>query len=131
MAIPSFTAANATAGPDLLEVSQIDALVDAAGVEGVREILNAFWRSTEGLAAELKAQLARGDRTGAMRSAHALKGSALNVGAVRFAETLRKVEDACRGGDLVTASALASAGEADYRATINAFEAHLRLSIRS
>ncbi|MBY0423960.1 MAG: Hpt domain-containing protein, partial [Parvularculaceae bacterium] len=107
---------------DFIEASQLDGLIEAAGVEGVREILGAFWRSTEGLLVELRGQLQRCDRAGASRVAHALKGSALNVGAVRLAETVRKVEDACKADDFVRASLHVSAAEADYRATILAFE---------
>ena len=115
---------------DLVESVQLDGLIDAAGVDGVREILNAFWRSTDGLVAELKGQLARNDQPGAMRSAHALKGSALNVGASRFAESLKRVEDACRAGDLASAAQLATMAEADYRDTIIAFEDRLNDGIR-
>lgn len=108
-----------------VETEQLDGLLEAAGVTGVREILAAFWRSTDGLVAELRAQIARGDQQGAMRSAHALKGSALNVGAVRFADTVRRIEDLCRAGDLSAAAAFATTAEAEYRQTILAFEDRL------
>ncbi len=108
-----------------VETEQLDGLIEAAGVAGVREILSAFWRSTDGLVAELRAQIARCDMQGAMRSAHALKGSALNVGAVRFADTIRKIEDLCRAGDLPGAGAFATTAEAEYRQTILAFEDRL------
>ena len=105
-----------------VETEQLDGLLEAAGVAGVREILAAFWRSTDGLVAELRGQIAREDRQGAMRSAHALKGSALNVGAIRFAETVRRIEDLCRSGDLAAAGAYATTAEAEYRQTVLAFE---------
>lgn len=108
-----------------VETEQLDGLLEAAGVAGVREILAAFWRSTDGLVAELRAQIARGDQQGAMRSAHALKGSALNVGAVRFAETVRRIEELCRSSDLAAAGAYATTADAEYRQTILAFEDRL------
>jgi HPt (histidine-containing phosphotransfer) domain-containing protein len=108
-----------------VETEQLDGLLEAAGVAGVREILAAFWRSTDGLVAELRAQIARGDQQGAMRSAHALKGSALNVGAVRFADTVRRIEELCKAGDLSAAGAFATTADAEYRQTILAFEDRL------
>lgn len=128
--MPTQPAPSADRVADLVETAQLDGLIDAAGVDGVREILSAFWRSTDGLVADLKRQLVSSDQAAALRSAHALKGSALNVGASRFAETLRRVEEACRAGDLQSASRFASTAEDDYRDTIVAFEDRLRETIR-
>lgn len=114
-----------------VETEQLEGLLEAAGVAGVREILAAFWRSTDGLVVELRAQIDRGDRQGAMRSAHALKGSALNVGAIRFAETIRKVEDLCKSDNLSAAAAYTTTAEAEYRQTVLAFEDRLSAFGRS
>ena len=108
-----------------VETEQFDGLLEAAGAAGVREILAAFWRSTDGLVAELRDQIGRGDRANAMRSAHALKGSALNVGAIRFAEAVRRIEDMCKSGDLAAAGAYVSNADSEYRTTILAFEDRL------
>lgn len=108
-----------------VETEQLDGLLDAAGIAGVRDILAAFWRSTDGLVAELHAQILRGDQNGALRSAHALKGSALNVGAIRFAEIVRKIEELCKAGELPAARELATTAETEYQRTILAFEDRL------
>lgn len=110
---------------EFIEASQLEGLIEAAGVDGVREILSAFWRSTDGLLVELRGLVQRSDRTGSARAAHALKGSALNVGAVRFADSVRKVEEACKANDFPRASLHVTAAETDYRATILAFENRL------
>lgn len=114
----------------LLDTEQFDGLVDAAGVEGVRDILAAFWRSTDGLIVDLNASLVAPDQQAALRAAHALKGSALNVGAVRFADTLRRLELACKEQDFATARRWAETAGADYRDTVEAFEGRLAAAAR-
>ena len=70
-----------------IELKQIDSLITAAGVDGTRAILDAFQRST----ADLLTMLAHGIQDGALedayRTAHAVKGSAANVGATMLSET--------------------------------------------
>jgi HPt (histidine-containing phosphotransfer) domain-containing protein len=74
--------------------------------------------------AALKDQLARGDFVEARRTAHSLKGSALNVGAIQLAYAVREIEDACRSGDAShAATRLPGAGQ-DYKVTFEAFDAH-------
>ena len=90
-----------------LEFEQLNGLVAAAGAEGVREIINAFWRSTDSLAEALLGQIESGNLDEASRTAHAIKGSAANVGATLIADSAREVENAARSGahgDLIDAS---------------------------
>lgn len=111
-------------GP-LLDREQIDSLLAAAGVAGTRDILDAFWRSTDTLFQALRDQLARGDLAEAARTAHALKGSALNVGALRLSGGARAIELSCRGMDGAAALRCLCGAEAHYEETIAAFDAHL------
>lgn len=109
----------------LIEADQIDSLLDVAGVDGVRDILNAFWRSTDELSANLAQCVSSGECTAAARTAHALKGSAANVGAQRLSEAARDVETHSKSGDLVAArDALGRLAEI-YRETRAALEAHV------
>ncbi len=85
--------------PPAVDREQLDGLVSAAGVDGTREILAAFWRSTDALLASLKQQIAKGDFAAAARTAHSLKGSALNVGALGLSDAIRRVEERCRSKD--------------------------------
>ncbi|MGE0408871.1 MAG: Hpt domain-containing protein [Amphiplicatus sp.] len=109
----------------LLDHEQIDGLVTAAGVDGAREILDTFWRSCDGLIAELREQLGKGDLDDASRTAHALKGSSLNVGAMRLSLAARGIEDACRAQDPAMAKRRLSNIEMHYAETAAAFDAHL------
>lgn len=109
----------------LLDREQIDSLVAAAGVEGARDILDAFHRSTVELLNKLKDELGRGDLGEASRTAHALKGSALNVGALALSNAARVVEDACKTDNVSMAiGQLPGAGE-QFNQTVAALESVL------
>ncbi|MEX0644676.1 MAG: Hpt domain-containing protein [Parvularculaceae bacterium] len=109
----------------VLDCAQIDGLVVAAGVDGAREILAAYWRSSETLIRALQDQLGRGDFIEASRTAHALKGSSLNVGAMRLSCGARAIEDACRTQDKESALKRVTVVETQYAETVAAFDAHL------
>ncbi len=81
-----------------LNLEQINNLIDAAGVDNTKDILDAFWRSTEALMNELQAQLTGGDFSNARNSAHAIKGSAANIGASTVQEVATSIENACKSG---------------------------------
>ena len=84
---------------DLIDFSQIDALLSAAGRTGVNDIMFAFWRSTDNLTNQLKTQIVEEDFVEAARTSHAIKGSAANVGARRLATAARSVEIGCKNRD--------------------------------
>jgi HPt (histidine-containing phosphotransfer) domain-containing protein len=109
----------------LIEAEQIDGLLEIAGVDGVKEILDAFWRSTDQLSADLERSVREGEFVAAARTAHALKGSAANVGANRLAEAARIVEVHSRGGDLPEAKEAIERLAAIYRETREALERHI------
>jgi HPt (histidine-containing phosphotransfer) domain-containing protein len=109
----------------ILDREQIDGLVAAAGVAGTREILAAFWRSTDTLLRTLQEQLSRGDVTEAAKTAHALKGSSLNVGATRLSISVRAIEDACRTKNAANALKSLDGAQTNYADTVKAFDAHL------
>ncbi len=108
-----------------LQIEQIDGLLEAAGVEATRAILDAFWRSTSELMESLGDQV-RGNELGlAGQTAHAVKGSAANVGAQRLAETTAIFERACQGGDQKAVIETLDAVIEDFAALRDHFEAHL------
>jgi HPt (histidine-containing phosphotransfer) domain-containing protein len=90
---------------DLVDFSQIDALLDAAGRDGVNDIMLAFWRSTEKLTRQLRTEIDNDKLIDAARTAHAIKGSAANVGASRLSSSARSVETGCKMSDAVAAIA--------------------------
>ena len=112
-------------GPAILEVEQIDGLLEAAGTDGVREIMSAFWRSSDALTLGLSTHLDTEDTTGAARTAHALKGSAANVGACQLADCARLIEDHCKSGDLQAAKEALVKLSLIYQETRAAVESHL------
>ncbi len=110
---------------EILETEQLDGLLAAAGCEGVNQILQAFWRSTNDLLGALKAHLDSENWAEAAKAAHALKGSSANVGACLLAMAAREIENQCRTTDADGAQkALAETGAA-YERTKSAFDEHL------
>ena len=82
-----------------LLLEQVDGLVAAAGVDGTKEILEAFWRSTSDLLETLSSQITEGSFEPAAKTAHAVKGSAANIGAHRLSDTATAIEQACKEGN--------------------------------
>ena len=64
----------------ILDFEQINGLIEAAGVAGAKEIMDAFWRSTEALCESLDEELAAANYSEASKIAHALKGLSLKCG---------------------------------------------------
>lgn len=83
----------------VIDETQIGGLAEAAGVEGVRMILDAFWASTEELSVELNAALMAHDTPGMARIGHTLKGSSANIGAAQMADRAREIETAAKDGE--------------------------------
>lgn len=112
-------------GEAIIDWSQIDGLIEVAGVTGVREILDAFWRSTEELSAALKSQIAAGDFAAAARTAHAIKGSSANVGAQMLADAAREIEVYAKSNELKAPEAALATLSRIYGETRAALEARL------
>lgn len=108
-----------------IEMEQIDSLISAAGVDGTRAILEAFQRSTTDLLTMLTDGVRGGALEDAYRTAHAVKGSAANVGARMLAETASAIEQACRAGDAATAAEMLSEAQSCFDLFCVHFEAHL------
>ncbi len=83
----------------LVDFTQIDSLLEAAGKDGVDEILAAFWRSTDDLACQLKSHIDCRNLPEAARTSHAVKGSSANVGAQLLSSVAREVEACCKNND--------------------------------
>ena len=111
--------------PSHMDVEQIDGLVAAAGADGAREILEAFWQSTTSLLSTLEKQIAEKAFDAAAATAHAVKGSAANVGAKRLAASAAGIETACKSGDHSTAGDAVPHAVRDFHAFKECFHAHL------
>ncbi|MBL4619326.1 MAG: Hpt domain-containing protein [Marinicaulis sp.] len=108
-----------------LHIEQIDGLVAAAGVDGTREILDAFWRSTTNLMEQLTEQVSQNTLDLAAQTAHAVKGSAANIGALRLSNTATEFENACKRADLDAAKTALQSLQQDYIDVKGHFEEHL------
>ena len=65
---------------------------------------------------ELEAALAAGDADGVRRHAHAIKGSAGNIAALRMHETAALMEKSAKEGDLTEAPQRLAMLQEEYRA---------------
>ncbi len=112
--------------PALLQAEQVDGLVAAAGVEGALAILDAFHRSTVDLLGVMGEDLRQSALSEASRSAHAVKGSAANVGAQALAESASAIEIACKNGQDAFALAKLEEAHSLFEAFCEAFRSHLQ-----
>lgn len=111
--------------PSHIQLDQVNSLVSAAGVDGARAILEAFQRSTLELLSALDEDVRIGAMNEALKAAHAIKGSAANVGAQLLAETAGAIEIACKSDDTTTAINMLSQAQTHFDAFCVHFEAHL------
>jgi signal transduction histidine kinase/DNA-binding response OmpR family regulator/HPt (histidine-containing phosphotransfer) domain-containing protein len=88
--------------PAPLDWSRLDELREFDTPDGalVRETIAAFARQVPTRLAEVRGSAARRDATRLRESAHALKGSATNIGAAAVGEWAHRLEDAGKRGDL-------------------------------
>lgn len=117
--------ARADSQPQTLDVTQIDCLLEIAGIDGVNEIMNAFWKSTDALLATLRLALENSDGADAARIAHALKGSAANVGAMALSAAAREMEGDAKSGDFSAAKIAFHRSAAVYEETRRALAARV------
>ena len=110
---------------DHIKISQLNGLIDAAGVDGAREILDAFWRSTQEMLDQLAAEIAEKNLVKAGQTSHAIKGMAANVGAARLSDTVSDLENACRANDHDQVSSKMPQAQADFVAAQNLLLDHL------
>lgn len=106
----------------LIDDEQITMLVDGAGAEAVRPILDAYWESNDELTAALKKGIDANDAEDVARTAHGLKGSSANLGATAVAERAKEIETAAKANDLDTVRELYGKLPSDIAATREAFE---------
>jgi len=110
----------------ILNEDQLQGLVKVAGKDGTREILDAFWESTSNLIDLMRLHVENADVEGAAATAHAIKGSAANVGAGSLHEKAQLFETFCRTQNLLNAADV-EAIAALYEETRAVFQAQLDL----
>lgn len=84
----------------IIDDEQISMLVQGAGVDAVRPILDAYWESNDELTAALLKGIEAADANDIAATAHGLKGSSANLGANLVAGRAKEIEMAAKSGDL-------------------------------
>lgn len=107
---------------EVIDEAQLGGLAQAAGVDTVRTILDAFWASTEEISVELCNAMDTGDTSSMAKLGHALKGSSANVGAALMADRAKLIEEAAISGDVIAAKQAMSAFVEDIERTRVAIE---------
>lgn len=87
-------------------ISDLIDLGPETGRELVQELVDLFSREAPARLAVMRESLAAQDRGAIARSAHAIRGSAGNLGAIRVGRLSTEIEQAATHGDLRTISPL-------------------------
>ena len=106
----------------IIDDEQISMLVQGAGVDAVRPILDAYWESNDELTAALARGLEAADANDIAATAHGLKGSSANLGANLVAGRALEIEVAAKSGDLNMVRELYQKLPEDIEVTKEAFE---------
>lgn len=106
----------------IIDDEQISMLVQGAGVDAVRPILDAYWESNDELTAALQNGIAANDPEDIARTAHGLKGSSANLGAMAVAARAKEIEMAAKAGDIGAVQTHFAALPAEIAATREAFD---------
>jgi PAS domain S-box-containing protein len=126
------SSAGASAGaPDAAADPDSDALVldeahlaelESLGPEVMADLVPVFLSDTQERLAEVRAAVRGGDAAGQASAAHALRGSAANMGGVRVALACRRLEETGRAGQLADAPADLLRLETEVAAMVQAIE---------
>jgi HPt (histidine-containing phosphotransfer) domain-containing protein len=80
----------------------------------VKRVVDAYLTDSEPLISQLKEALSVNDGEALQRSAHSLKSSSANVGALRLSEISRELEMNCRNNSLEDVARLVAAIESEF-----------------
>lgn len=120
------SAVSLTNEPDSsLVVFDIDELVTRLGgrSEMIPRFVGLFFKGVVPEMEGLIASLATGDTDGTRRHAHAIKGAAGNIAALRMHQTAARIENLAKNGELTEAHLRLKSLQSDYRSFIEAVEA--------
>lgn len=94
------------------------------GDELLAEIIELFTADAPVRISRLEAAISAGSRDAILREAHGLKGSALGVGAARFARLCAEIENDARSGCVSEAASRSAHLLPEFKAVQAAFETH-------
>ena len=93
-----------SARPGGIDMTCIDNLEAMMSPEDVREFLELYLAQTSERMSDILTLSAAGELAGIAREAHTLAGTAGNVGAEQVSQAARSLEEACKAGDLKSAT---------------------------
>jgi len=104
--------------PEVARVLDLEGTLENLGgdPELLKELLDYFLELAPGQLDELGAAVEAGDTAAVDLQAHAMKGGAANVGAVRVSATARELEMLAKGGGLDGAAAIFARLRAEFAA---------------
>ena len=94
-------------------MTRIEAFSKLGGPSFVRDLVSLFVSGGQSTLARLRALIAANDHAVLRKEAHALKGSALNLGAVRCARAAQELEQAASANDAARWTPLLTALESE------------------
>ena len=97
---PGETLIVASTQPSAIEAEKLDELVRYLPISGVIDLVTLFTAESNGHAMRIKNYLAEEDYQSIAREAHILVSTAGNIGAMQLSATARRVEHACKNGQL-------------------------------
>jgi PAS domain S-box-containing protein len=122
--------ASAEAPGASLDPSAIESVRELGGDDFLAEVIDTFLVDAPALVAGLRTTNEEGDTEGLRRTAHTLKSNGQILGAERFSELCRALEDQAKSGELDGAAELLDRIERDY-AALEATLAALRSTLSS
>lgn len=111
---------HATQSIDFSVLDGLSELQQEGGENLVKKVLQAYLESSRELATKLHAAIDSADAEGIVATAHTLKSSSANVGALRLADLCKTLETAGREGDLSVAPGLRQQVQREYEQVIEA-----------
>jgi len=111
----------AESGTPLLDVFRVELVREMMG-DGFADIVGAFISGLPDALTELRHSLAQGELETLGKTAHGLKGSAGNMGAIALAELAKRLEMAGKDKNVAEAQALMTQMEGEMQRTTDAFD---------
>ena len=120
--------ADSPEGIDATILDDIMAVSPSAGVALVRELIDLFFGEVPARVEHMRSGIATGDASPVMRAAHAMKGGASNLGALRLSALCAEMERLGREGGLGSAAPLIGEIEVEIERVRAALDRHLLLA---
>ncbi|MBK7715687.1 MAG: response regulator [Gemmatimonadetes bacterium] len=124
---PRIPDADSPEGIDATILDDIMAVSPSGGTALVRELIDLFFGEVPARVEHMRAGIAAHDPSPVMRAAHAMKGGASNLGALRLSALCAEMERLGREGNLAGAAPLIGEIEVEIERVRTALDRHLQL----